>query len=177
MSVQSQIDRIEQNVANTYAVLAGLGADMPSEQNSDNLAMTAGTAKAVLYSKQTLTEEQKERARKNIDASTVFSASTVDVTPSDVLRILGDGNNVILIHNDETFGDVAFTYFIYAADLGTITSSAVILYDDNVMAVQLAGSVSEPTWESFIVNLPQKSDIPTIADIIAALPVYGGETA
>lgn len=66
MSVQSQIDRIEQNVANTYAVLAGLGADMPTEQNSDNLAATAGTAKAVLYSVQTLTEAQKAQARANI---------------------------------------------------------------------------------------------------------------
>lgn len=47
MSVQSQIDRIEQNVANTYAVLAALGADMPTEQNSDNLARTAGSVKAV----------------------------------------------------------------------------------------------------------------------------------
>ena len=43
MSVQSQIDRIEQNVANTYAVLAGAGADMPTEQNSDNLSATAAS--------------------------------------------------------------------------------------------------------------------------------------
>ncbi len=68
MSVQSQIDRINQNVANTYAVLDALGADMPAEQNSDNLATTAGSAKAVLYSEQTLTEDQKAQARTNIDA-------------------------------------------------------------------------------------------------------------
>lgn len=43
MSVQSQIDRIEQNVANTYAVLKGYGATMPTEQNIDNLAATAAT--------------------------------------------------------------------------------------------------------------------------------------
>ena len=48
MSVQSQIDRIEQNVANTYAVLAGLGADMPTEQNSDNLSAAAASAVAKL---------------------------------------------------------------------------------------------------------------------------------
>lgn len=45
MSVQSQIDRIEQNIANTYAVLQVLGADMPANQNSDNLATTAGSVK------------------------------------------------------------------------------------------------------------------------------------
>jgi hypothetical protein len=50
MSIQSQIDRIEQNVANTYSVLGALGADMPTEQNSDNLAKTTGSVKAVLYS-------------------------------------------------------------------------------------------------------------------------------
>lgn len=49
MSVQSQIDRINQNVANTYAVLKALGAVIPTEQTSDNLATTAGTAKMVLY--------------------------------------------------------------------------------------------------------------------------------
>lgn len=43
MSVQSEINRIEQNVANTYAVLGEKGATMPSEQNSDNLASTAQT--------------------------------------------------------------------------------------------------------------------------------------
>lgn len=71
MSVQGEIDRINQNVANTYAVLSALGADMPTEQNSDNLAPTAGTAKAVLYSAQTLTDEEKTQARTNIGAAAV----------------------------------------------------------------------------------------------------------
>lgn len=66
MSVQNQIDRINQNVANTYAVLSALGANMPAEQTSDNLAATAGTAKVVLYSEQTLTEDQQAQARENI---------------------------------------------------------------------------------------------------------------
>lgn len=66
MSVQSQMDRINQNVANTYAVLQALGADMPAQQNSDNLATTAGSAKAVLYSPQTLIESQKEQVLRNL---------------------------------------------------------------------------------------------------------------
>lgn len=45
MSVQSQIDRIEQNVADTYSVLNGLGATMPSVQNTDNLPETAASVK------------------------------------------------------------------------------------------------------------------------------------
>lgn len=68
MSVQTQIDRINQNIANTYAVLGALGADMPAAQTSDNLAETAGTAKAVLYSEQSLNDAQKAQARANIGA-------------------------------------------------------------------------------------------------------------
>ena len=43
MSVQSEIDRINGNVANTYSVLSEMGATMPEQQNSDNLAQTART--------------------------------------------------------------------------------------------------------------------------------------
>jgi hypothetical protein len=68
MSIQSQIDRIEQNVANTYSVLNDLGADMPAAQNTDNLSNTAASVKAVLYIPQTLTADQKAQARENIGA-------------------------------------------------------------------------------------------------------------
>ena len=84
MSVQSQIDRINQNVANTYAVLDALGADMPAEQNSDNLATTAGSAKAVLYSEQNLTPEQKAQARVNIDAAKPPLFVPVTATEDDI---------------------------------------------------------------------------------------------
>lgn len=82
MSVQTQIDRINQNVASTYAVLAALGADLPAEQTSDNLAQTAGTTKAVLYSPQTLTDEQKAQARTNIGV-TELNIVKVDTDPGD----------------------------------------------------------------------------------------------
>lgn len=38
MSVQSQIDRIESNIAAAYTAAAAKGATMPAAQNSDNLA-------------------------------------------------------------------------------------------------------------------------------------------
>ena len=40
MSVQSQIDRIESNIAAAYTAAAAKGATMPATQNSDNLAAT-----------------------------------------------------------------------------------------------------------------------------------------
>lgn len=47
MSVQSEIDRINQNIADTYSVLAGFGATAPAAYNSDNLARTAESIKVV----------------------------------------------------------------------------------------------------------------------------------
>lgn len=46
LGIRRQINRITQNIENTYAVLETLGADMPDEQNSDNLAATASSITA-----------------------------------------------------------------------------------------------------------------------------------
>lgn len=45
MAIQDEIDRLSGNVADTYSALSDLGAEMPDEQNSDNLADTARTVK------------------------------------------------------------------------------------------------------------------------------------
>ena len=76
MSIQSEIDRINQNVENTYRVLEELGADMPETQNTDNLADTVLSIKAVRYDAQTLTEDQKAQARTNIGAAKGFMRVT-----------------------------------------------------------------------------------------------------
>lgn len=66
MSISSEIDRINANVANTYSALEGAGADMPAQQNTDNLPETVLTIKAVRYDEQNLTDAQKAQARANI---------------------------------------------------------------------------------------------------------------
>lgn len=71
MSVQSEIDRIARNLANTYSVLEGAGAEMPQTRNSNNLPNTAASIKAVLYDEQNLTEVQKAQARENIGAAAI----------------------------------------------------------------------------------------------------------
>lgn len=43
MSIQSEINRIAQNIADTYSVLEAAGATMPTVRNSDNLAATAAS--------------------------------------------------------------------------------------------------------------------------------------
>lgn len=43
MSIQSQIDRIKENIKDSYTALTKLGVILPTEQNSDNLASTVGS--------------------------------------------------------------------------------------------------------------------------------------
>lgn len=69
MSIQSEIERIGNNVAATYSNLEDLGADMPQTRNSNNLPETVKTIKAVRYDEQNLTDEQKAQARTNIGAA------------------------------------------------------------------------------------------------------------
>lgn len=77
MSIQSEIDRINNNVASTYSALSSVGADIPEETNSNNLPGTVLTIKAVRYDEQTLTDEQKAQARFNIGVTDVITV-TVD---------------------------------------------------------------------------------------------------
>lgn len=79
MSIQTEIDRINGNIAATYDTLSTMGAEMPAQQNSDNLAATASGVAAVLYIQQALTEEQQAQARENIGAA---SSSGSSGTPS-----------------------------------------------------------------------------------------------
>lgn len=82
MSIQSEIDRIEQAVSDTYDVLEAEGATMPESKTVANLADTAADIKAVLYGKaQSLTDAEKQQARENIGvAGSGFSGSYNDLT-------------------------------------------------------------------------------------------------
>lgn len=113
MSVQSQIDRIEQNVANTYAVLEGYGATMPAARNSDNLAATAATVSNGGYSVEILLPSEavavvgvefniyhKSVFRcngdlSNIDIGWAISGTGVNLTQfAECLRITATDSNV-----------------------------------------------------------------------------------
>ena len=85
MSVRNEIDRIQQNIANTYAVLSALGAETPTEATSDNLATTAGNVKVVRYDAQTLTDAQKTQARTNIGAASNSEFNQLSQTITDRL--------------------------------------------------------------------------------------------
>lgn len=108
MSIQSEVDRINGNVASTYSVLSDLGADMPATTNTNNLPATATSVKAVLFGKsQSLTEAQKAQARTNIgaiSAEDVGNIATTEEIVQQVIAALGtpvfgrvdEDNNIIL---------------------------------------------------------------------------------
>lgn len=98
MSIQSEIDRIEQAVSDTYDVLEAEGAAMPEAKTVANLAATAADIKAVLYGKaQSLSESEKQQARTNIGAGTSdFSGSYNDLkdVPSEFTPAAHDASKV-----------------------------------------------------------------------------------
>ena len=97
MSIQTQIDRIVQNVSDTYSVLENMGATMPEEQNTDNLSNTAANITAVLYGKaQRLTDEQKALAQANIGIdSNIFETKQDKITgTAGQFVVIGDDGNV-----------------------------------------------------------------------------------
>ena len=91
MSVQTEINRITQNIENTYAALEALGCDIPEAKTSDNLAPTAGTAKVVKYTEQTLTDAQKAQARTNIDAASETKVSQLEKQIDDLNESFENG--------------------------------------------------------------------------------------
>lgn len=192
MSVQSEIERIQNNVANTYNVLEEAGADMPQSRNTNNLAETAASIKAVLYGKtQSLTEAQKSQARQNIGVLEPLIGSTSNITPSQVSEALLEGRDVVLSYTDKTYGVIHFSGFMEVPALGVVVSSGVLYYY-GAKYFELYGDKSDGTWSFSYDSLATIADIPSapvrgvdywteadqesiVQQVIAALgtPVFG----
>ena len=164
MSIQSQIDRINENVANTYSVLAEAGANMPQTMNTDNLSETAVSIKAVLYGKdQGLTDAQKNQARQNIGAQPVgeYALRSELVTPTTISAVsllasnwIGEGNlysQVVSIEGVTNKSQVDLTpsveqlvifyekdlTFVTENDNGTVTVYAIGQKPENDYTIQV----------------------------------------
>lgn len=162
MSVQTEIDRINNNVATTYSVLEGAGADMPQSRNTNNLAETAASIKAVLYGKaQILTEAQKSQARQNIGVLEPLIGSTSNITPPQVSAALLEGRDVVLSYTDETYGVIHFSGFMEVPALGVVISSGVIYVNGAIMRFEIMGDKTDNEWWFDYGELAKKEDIPT----------------
>lgn len=189
MSVQSQIDRINENVANTYNALEGVGADMPNARNTENLPKTAISIKAVRYDEQTLTEEQKAQARKNIGAaSSVYKM----IGAQDLLEnIFG---NYYIQSTGNLIASGSWTSYLVEAKYSTIVFecysndiiniSSIAFYSSDTPATNyFLGRISPPIeeWNStgfYKINLSE-SDIPdgTKCILLCSRTATGADTS
>lgn len=76
MSVQSQIDRIKQNINNALTAISNYGVQIKDTDTSNELASRIDEIANVLqgfvkYTQQTLTDEQQAQARANIGAASL----------------------------------------------------------------------------------------------------------
>ena len=158
---QMELERIQQSVASAYAALAALGADMPENQNTDNLAKTAGTVKAVLYSPQTPTEAQKAQARENIgiDYSIPdFWQSALNTAIATVKSLQTGKNCVTFVHFSDNHVRLGYSGVLIAEAMkkchipfcfynGDSISSGYIATEDEMIA-------QEEAFENMISAIP-----------------------
>ena len=76
MSVQSQINRIKQNINNALTIVSAYGVQVQDTDTSNELASRIAEIANVLqgfvkYTQQTLTDEQQAQARANIGAASL----------------------------------------------------------------------------------------------------------
>ena len=161
MSVQSEINRINENVANTYSTLEEAGATMPQNRNSNNLPGTASSISAVLYGKeQALTPEQQEQARQNIGVLEKLIGSADDITPSQVVLAIQSGRDVTLSCDSNDYGTLTFTSFHLAGSGQIVASSCAINVQGVIINASLSGTVINDEWECTTPVLVKQDDIP-----------------
>lgn len=111
MSIQSEIDRISENVSNALQSVEAKGVSVPEGANSDNLPelineIFVGYEDAVRYSAQSLNDEQKLQARKNIGAVSETELSSEVTTQLNIAKESGefdgkDGEDYVLTDADK----------------------------------------------------------------------------
>ena len=188
MSVQSQIDRIVENVANTYNVLSEVGAEMPQTRNSNNLPGTAASISAVLYGKeQQLSDEQKEQARSNIGITETIRVTvtmdsngkyTADKTIAELIEALENGHELVCVaHIDNIPTQTQFlTYRV--DDEQTVCLFSASFGEGATVIVMFLSAYGEETVDCIISEPPvQELDLQSLTIKIGDDSVtYNGKT-
>lgn len=112
--VQTELDRVKSNIADAYDTLESMGAEMPEDENTDNLAATVETlGTAVRYSAQEPTAAEQAQARVNIGAMAKFDPTVYGLP---VLYLTGDTSPIAISKDNK----VTLTY-TYGERTGTCT--------------------------------------------------------
>ena len=90
MSVQTEIDRINGNVAASYSAVEELGADLPAEQNSDNLPETIRAIPTAEVVQEPGSSETAIMSQAAVTAAVNKQAEEI----ADLKTLLVDGNEV-----------------------------------------------------------------------------------
>ena len=91
MSIQNEINRINENIASTYSALSDMGATMPETQNSANMASTVRT---IPQSGSGDTVEEVAYVDALFDFST-FSVVSIDKTYAEIVEMIEAGKYVV----------------------------------------------------------------------------------
>lgn len=87
--------------------------------------------------------------------------TTSDVTPTQVKTALAEGRDIAITHTGSIYGVLKFGSFNSADTFGIVTSQSIIIYNGQLLSVELLGAISSGDWSLNVHLLAQSSDIPT----------------
>lgn len=115
MAIQDEIDRLAGNVADTYSALSDLGAELPEEQNSDNLADTARTVKVgsdPVQSDWSINDTTDPAYVKNRTHYTTASGTAVALDEKYIPTSIARAANVVTRENPSVSASATGSYYV-----------------------------------------------------------------
>lgn len=87
--------------------------------------------------------------------------TTFNITPTQVKTAIAEGRDVAITYTSPTYGVLKYCGFNSADTFGVVASQTIITYNNQLLSVELLGSISDDGWGFNVHLLAQSSDIPT----------------
>jgi hypothetical protein len=165
MSVQSEIDRINGNVASTYSALSEMGATMPAQQNSDNLPGTVLTVPQGGGKTVQTDWEQKDNTAADFLKNKPFYDHRVETVIIEEGEYIAEGGMVFLSDNaielkPEQVYTVYFDNMVYQI-IPVVQQDGILIGDMNLTTYPFVITAVEGfgTIAMFLDELPHKVKI------------------
>ena len=98
---------------------------------------------------------------KNVNIETVIIGSTSDYTPTQVKSAIDSGKNVIITYTHSTYGNIVGHSFNYSQAYNALVANIVAYYNGDYLLFELVGLLNSNSWQVFVTQLAQSTDIPT----------------